>query len=220
MARYSAHAARSTRRAGRAASAAGDRMRPTKPPSERQLPDAAPAGTTCSQPRRAAGFASVAVRPTVASTATASRTPSTAVARSGTAYGALKPDADACGPDATPISSAAGAAQRWRARQPRAAVTVSAVAPIPAATRPTAEARCRNVIRTRLQRVRSRAAATRSMAAIRRRPVRAPPAGGVVPQAATAAGTPGRGRLRISRPSHRSRAAAGAEPEARSGAVI
>jgi hypothetical protein len=95
---------------------------------------------------------------TVARIATASRTPRAAVATSGIVYGFSKPDADACGADATPISSAAQAAQRRPARYPRAAVTLTTAAPMPTATSQAADAECRSVIRTRLQRVRSRAA--------------------------------------------------------------
>ena len=158
-------------------------------------------------------------RPVVARIATVSRTPRAAVATSGIVYGSWKPDADACGADATPISSAAQAAQRCPARYPRAAITLSTAAPIPAATSPTAGATCRNVSRTRLQRVRSRAAAAISTAAISGRPVGRPAAAGTVPGAA-AGGTRGCARRPISMRSRRSRAPACAVPAARSACAI
>ena len=58
--------------------------------------------------------------PAVARTATASRTPTTAVTASGTIYGPWKPDMAACGADAAPISNAAKPAQRRPAWHPRA----------------------------------------------------------------------------------------------------
>jgi hypothetical protein len=108
----------------------------------------------------------------VARTATASSMPRAAVAVSGIAFGAWKPDAAACGADMAPISSAVHPAQRRPARQPRAVCTLSAAAASPAATSAAACAGCRAGITARQHRVRSSTAAASSMTAIRRPPGR------------------------------------------------
>src|ERR1700750_2071241 len=74
--------------------------------------------------------------PAVARTATASRTPRTAVAVSGIMYGPWKPDMAACGADAAPISNAAQPAQRRPAWHPRVVRTVSTAAASPPAASP------------------------------------------------------------------------------------
>ena len=145
--------------------------------------------------------------------------PRAAVAVSGIVYGGGKPDAAACGADVTPISNAAQPAQRGRpgirARSARSA------RPRPARPRPARRpgAGCRAVIRTRPQRVRSRAAAASSMTAIRRSRAGCPGRCRRPLSASAAAMSQGR-RLFISRRSRRALAAAGAVPAARSAAVI
>ena len=108
--------------------------------------------------------------PAVPRTATASRTPTTAVAVSGIVYGPWKPDMAAWGADAAPISNAAKPAQRRQAWHPRAVRTLSTAAASPAAASPAVGAGCRAAARTRPHRVRSSTAAVSSITAIRCQP--------------------------------------------------
>src|ERR1700723_847224 len=91
--------------------------------------------------------------PAVARTATASRTPTTAVAVSGIVYGPWKPDMAACGADAAPIANAAQPAERRLAWHPRAVRTLRTAAASPAAASPAVGAGCRAAARKRPHRV-------------------------------------------------------------------